>query len=75
MCEFEDEKLEAERLAEFRRKGQEAWAAEAAKKAAPRPKTFHLADCQRAWGNYDKRCPRCQELKGGAPARLAWGRS
>ena len=50
-------------------------AAEAAYRLKYGPyKTYHLADCQRAWGNYDARCPRCLELKGGAPARKGWSR-
>ena len=34
--------------------------------------TKHNADCSRAFKNYDKNCPRCQELSAGAPARPGW---
>lgn len=35
-------------------------------------KTKHKADCQRIFKNYDKNCPRCQELMAGAKPRMGW---
>lgn len=36
-------------------------------------KTEHKADCKRVFARYDESCPRCFELKIGAPARQGWG--
>jgi len=36
-------------------------------------KTKHLQDCQRVFKNYDKECPRCQELASGSAPRQGWG--
>ena len=42
--------------------------------AAPQQtETRHAFDCSRAFGIYDATCPRCVELKNGAPARKGWG--
>lgn len=37
--------------------------------------TKHNSDCSRAFKNYDRNCPRCQELIGGAKARPGWSDS
>ena len=37
-------------------------------------KVIHKEDCKRVFKNYDKDCPRCQELMNGSPAREGWGR-
>lgn len=34
--------------------------------------TKHSTDCRRVFSNYDLRCPRCQELACGKPARAGW---
>jgi hypothetical protein len=34
--------------------------------------TKHISTCQRVFKRYDPKCPRCQELAQGAPARPAW---
>jgi len=34
--------------------------------------TAHNSDCSRVFKNYDLGCPRCLELKNGAPARDGW---
>lgn len=36
-------------------------------------KTLHKTDCKRVFSRYDESCPRCFELKIGAPARQGWG--
>ena len=37
-------------------------------------KVVHKADCRRAFKNYDKTCPRCQELSAGLSPRQGWYR-
>jgi hypothetical protein len=66
---------ERERLEGFRAVGLACAALEAVRKAeAPVVyKTYHAEGCRRVWGRYDMECRRCQELKGGAPARKGWG--
>lgn len=37
-------------------------------------KIIHTVECARVFNRYDLRCPRCQELAAGQPARQGWSR-